>query len=39
VDDALLRLRGHAFSTGRPVSDVAHDVVARSLRFDSLEHR
>ena len=39
VDDALLRLRGHAFSTGRPVSDVAHDVVARSLRFDSLEDR
>jgi GAF domain-containing protein len=39
VDDALLRLRGHAFSTGRPVSDVAHDVVARSLRFDSLDDR
>ncbi len=37
VDDALLRLRAHAFSTGRPSSDVARDVVACKLRFDSLD--
>ena len=37
VNDALLRLRAYAFSTGRSVSDVAHDVVARKLRFDSLD--
>jgi len=31
VDDALLLLRGHAFAAGRPVRDVAADVVARRL--------
>ena len=34
VPEALLRLRAHAFSTGRLVSDVAADVVARRLRFE-----
>ena len=34
VAEALLRLRARAFSSGRPVSDVAADVVARRLRFD-----
>ena len=34
VTDALLRLRAHAFSAGRAVSDVADDVVARRLRFE-----
>lgn len=33
VDDALLVLRAHAFSSGRPVSAVAADVVARQLTF------
>lgn len=33
VDDALLVLRGRAFSTGRSVSEVAADVVARRLDF------
>ncbi|CAQ00589.1 GAF and ANTAR domain-containing protein [Clavibacter sepedonicus] len=31
--DALLVLRGHAFATGRPVRDVAEDVVGRILDF------
>jgi GAF domain-containing protein len=39
VDDALMRLRANAFSSGRSVSDIAHDVVAGRLRFDSLENR
>ncbi|AMM22289.1 transcriptional regulator [Frondihabitans sp. PAMC 28766] len=33
ADDALLVLRGHAFSTGRSVRDIAGDVVARRLDF------
>ncbi|MFJ4409095.1 MULTISPECIES: GAF and ANTAR domain-containing protein [unclassified Streptomyces] len=32
--DALLRLRAHAFRSGRPIRVVAHDVVARRLRLD-----
>ncbi len=31
VDDALMLLRGHAYAAGRPVRDVAADVVARRL--------
>lgn len=31
VDDALLLLRGHAYAAGRPVRDVATDVIARRL--------
>jgi hypothetical protein len=31
--DALARLRGHAYSTGRLLPDVAADVVARRLAF------
>ena len=34
VPEALLRLRARAFSTGRVISDVAADVVARRLRFE-----
>lgn len=34
VDDALLVLRGHAFSSGRSVGEVAADVVARRLNFN-----
>lgn len=32
--DALARLRAHAFAEGRPMSEVAADVVARRLRFE-----
>jgi GAF domain-containing protein len=34
--DAFMRLRAHAFSNGRPVGDVAHDVVTRRLDFTNL---
>jgi hypothetical protein len=35
--EALLRLRAHAYAAGRPVADVATDVVGRRLRFDGSE--
>jgi len=35
VADALVRLRAHAFRTGRLISVVADDVVGRGLRFDA----
>ncbi|MEZ3161753.1 GAF and ANTAR domain-containing protein [Microbacterium sp. BWT-B31] len=31
VDDALLLLRGHAYAAGRPVREVAADVIARRI--------
>ena len=34
--DALLRLRASAYSSERPVSDVAADVVSRRLRSVTL---
>lgn len=34
VGVALVRLRAHAFATGRPAVAVAEDVVARRLRFE-----
>lgn len=34
VEDALVRLRAHAFSHERLVVDVAHDVIEHRLRFD-----
>jgi len=34
VDAALVRVRAHAFSTGRSVAAVAADIVARRLRLD-----
>ena len=34
LDEALLRLRAHAYAEGRPLADVARDVVNRRLRFD-----
>ena len=37
LQDALLRLRAHAWSRKRPITDVAADVVARRLRFDHSE--
>ena len=35
VDEALVRIRAHAFSNDETVVDVAEDVIARRLRFDS----
>jgi len=34
VTEALVRLRGHAFRSDRPLDDVARDVVDRRLRLD-----
>jgi len=35
--DALLRLRAHAYATGRTVSAIAADVVNRRMFFDDSE--
>jgi hypothetical protein len=35
ADEASLLLRAHAFSSGRSVADVAHDVVLRRLDFST----
>jgi hypothetical protein len=35
VAQALIRLRAYAFGNNRPLSDVAREVVARTLRFDT----
>jgi hypothetical protein len=35
IEDALARLRAHAFGTGRRVTDVARDVVERRLRLSA----
>jgi len=32
--DALIRMRAYAFAHGRRLDEVAHDVLARQLRFD-----
>lgn len=37
VEDALVRLRAYAFSRNRLLTDVAENVVNRSLRFDVAE--
>jgi GAF domain-containing protein len=34
IDEALARLRAHAFSSGVPLTKVATDVLERRLRFD-----
>jgi len=34
VGQALIRLRAYAFGNDRPLTGVAEDVVARTLRFD-----
>ncbi len=39
VADALVRFRAHAFATDRPLTEVATEVVARTLRFDDLDER
>ncbi len=35
VDEALLRMRAVAFVTGRPLADIARDVLDRQLRIQS----
>ena len=35
VDEALVRLRAHAFANNLRVADLARDVVARRVRFDA----
>jgi hypothetical protein len=35
VDEAMARLRAHAFATDRAARDVAHDVVTRRLRMEN----
>jgi GAF domain-containing protein len=34
IEEAMARLRAYAYAAGRPMSDVARDVVSRTLRFD-----
>jgi ANTAR domain-containing protein len=34
IDEALARLRAYAFSSGRPLTEIAADVVNRRLRFE-----
>jgi AmiR/NasT family two-component response regulator len=35
IEQAFLLLRARAFASGRPVQDVAADVVARRIRFET----
>lgn len=35
IAQAMMRLRGYSFSSDRPLTEVAGDVVARRLRFDA----
>jgi hypothetical protein len=34
LEEAVAALRARAYAAGRPVGDVAADVVARKVRFD-----
>ena len=34
IEEAAARLRGHAYAEGRPIGDVAQDIVAGKLRLD-----
>ncbi len=34
VDEALVRLRAHAYAHDRSTADVAHDVITRRIRFE-----
>jgi hypothetical protein len=36
IAHALIRLRAYAFANDRPLTEVAGEVVARTLRFDDL---
>ncbi|MEC4018561.1 GAF and ANTAR domain-containing protein [Streptomyces sp. H27-D2] len=35
LEQALLRLRAHAYSHDRPILDVAHDIITNRLRLDA----
>jgi hypothetical protein len=35
IDEALAQLRARAYSIGRPLSELAAEVIARSVRFDT----
>jgi hypothetical protein len=35
VGQALIRLRAHAYRVGRPLTEIARDVVARTMHFDA----
>ncbi|WP_326560597.1 GAF and ANTAR domain-containing protein [Micromonospora sp. NBC_01796] len=37
IEEALIRLRAHAYAEGRPLHHVAQDVVDRKLRFDQTQ--
>lgn len=37
ISEALIRLRAHAYAEGRPLHQVAQDVVDRKLRFDQVQ--
>ena len=37
IAEALVRLRAYAYAEGRPLADVARDVVARKLHFDETQ--
>ncbi|MEV0220040.1 GAF and ANTAR domain-containing protein [Streptomyces sp. NPDC050704] len=39
MEEALLRLRAHAYSSERPLGEIAKDVVARKLRFGDRDDR
>jgi hypothetical protein len=34
IGDALVRLRGYAYAAGRPIDDVAREIIERRLRID-----
>jgi hypothetical protein len=36
VTEAFTRLRAYSFTSGRPVEDIAHDVVSRRMNFNAL---
>jgi ANTAR domain len=37
VEEALVRLRAHAYACSRDLDEVAADVLARRMRFDNLD--
>jgi hypothetical protein len=38
VSEAFTRLRAYSFTSGRPVEDIAHDVVSRRMNFNALRN-
>ncbi len=35
IEEALIRIRAHAFAAGRELAEVAHDIVERKLRLEA----